>query len=307
MANLGWCYAQGRGVGQDLAEAVRWYRQGAEAGDETAVRRLWVIHAVNGLMTRVDGDSEADAAWARDQSRSLRPGLWADTPPLTGKWREITDAEARACLARLRQALLSAEVASSLEGARCRAIRGLPLSFYPDCTLLDLQFEWPDTAASSPSLMSAIVGPAGAVVLDYRSDLIQAINHELLRVDDEDAARDYLRFFCGFVAGDEGPFHIVEESDAIPILGDAQDSLPEDLQNAIVPMRALGEHVETHGYQRFDACILYSNALFKSTLKLFPSGLIEMEGEEPIASDLPIHVRRYDGPFRTLDDTVSTC
>ena len=38
--DLGECYYYGRSVGQDYAQAVKWYRKAAEQGDETAKEHL---------------------------------------------------------------------------------------------------------------------------------------------------------------------------------------------------------------------------------------------------------------------------
>ena len=43
--NLGAMYAKGRGVSQDYAEAVRWFRQSAEQGDAQAQFSLGAMYA----------------------------------------------------------------------------------------------------------------------------------------------------------------------------------------------------------------------------------------------------------------------
>jgi hypothetical protein len=40
MCSLGSLYAEGRGVARDLAEAARWYRKAADAGNAEAERAL---------------------------------------------------------------------------------------------------------------------------------------------------------------------------------------------------------------------------------------------------------------------------
>jgi TPR repeat protein len=42
--NLGVCYEKGEGVEQNLEEAIVWYSEAAKQGDETAKRRLQLIH-----------------------------------------------------------------------------------------------------------------------------------------------------------------------------------------------------------------------------------------------------------------------
>ena len=44
MFNLGVAYAHGEGVTKDVAEAVRWYRKAADAGDTKAMFNLGVLY-----------------------------------------------------------------------------------------------------------------------------------------------------------------------------------------------------------------------------------------------------------------------
>ncbi len=46
--NLGWMYANGNGVPQDDAEAVKWYKKAAEQGDADAQFNLDIMYAVGG-------------------------------------------------------------------------------------------------------------------------------------------------------------------------------------------------------------------------------------------------------------------
>ena len=43
--NLGWMYANGRGVLQDYGEAVKWFRTAAEQGNVSAQNNLGVMYA----------------------------------------------------------------------------------------------------------------------------------------------------------------------------------------------------------------------------------------------------------------------
>ena len=49
--NLGIMYAYGRGIPQDYAEALKWYRKAAEQGDARAQTNLGVMYA-NGQACR---------------------------------------------------------------------------------------------------------------------------------------------------------------------------------------------------------------------------------------------------------------
>lgn len=99
---------------------------------------------------------------------------------------------------------------------------------------------------------------------------------------------DYLRFFCFFVRGEEGPFHISE------ILSDPV--LPQDLdpptrkvfENTIHPAIYAGR--DERGFFLCDASLFYSNALFDTRFMIQPSGMVEMEDDEPVAPDLPVRI-----------------
>lgn len=95
---------------------------------------------------------------------------------------------------------------------------------------------------------------------------------------------EYLRFFCYFVRGDEGPFYIAE---------DLRDPLlPQFTENA--PLTALEGTVRPATYEgRSDgtflckAAVYYSNALFDAEFAVEPHGMVRMVNDEPIAADLP--------------------
>jgi TPR repeat protein len=67
MANLGFMYESGKGVAQDFAEATRWYRKGADAGDNRAKRNLGVMYLLGAGITRNDAEA---AKWFRDASKT---------------------------------------------------------------------------------------------------------------------------------------------------------------------------------------------------------------------------------------------
>ncbi len=76
--NLGSMYAYGRGVPQDDAEAVRWYRQAAEQGAAEAQYNLGLMHANGRGVPENDAEAvkwyrlAADQGFARAQ-HNLRP------------------------------------------------------------------------------------------------------------------------------------------------------------------------------------------------------------------------------------------
>ncbi|GHD62746.1 hypothetical protein GCM10017083_51960 [Thalassobaculum fulvum] len=98
----------------------------------------------------------------------------------------------------------------------------------------------------------------------------------------------YLRFFCFFVRGEEGPFYILE-STADPCLNPAlSPRAVEVVRNTIRPASLEGRN--GRGHFLADAVIAYSNALFIGNFGIQPTGMIDMIDDEPIAADLNARV-----------------
>jgi len=297
MGNLGYCYMTGQGVEPDPAQALAWYRKGAEAGDETARRNLRALETAQGLLAEDGGpDSEAEA-WARTTTARLNTVEWRDGPPLSGDWQELAGADALPMLAVVHGPLLALGLGEALDGLQIQRLRRSALACYPNCHLLDLQLQLP--GQGTPLLCSALVTAGGAALLDGTSPLLHAINLRLLRLGDDEVTGAYLRFFCRFVRSGEGPFQIIDDLGDIRLNTTSPASIAESLLSPIKPLQALDGDLETDGWLRFEACVLFGNGVFRAIFKVYKTGMVEMEGDEKIAADLPIQTRRYDGIFRT--------
>ena len=101
---------------------------------------------------------------------------------------------------------------------------------------------------------------------------------------------DYLRFFCFFVRGEEGPFYIAEEMDDANLPNDMDEATSGVLESVIRP--ASYEGTNEQGHYLCNAVVFYSNALFYADFAVQKSGMIEMLDDEPIAADLPSKVDR---------------
>lgn len=103
----------------------------------------------------------------------------------------------------------------------------------------------------------------------------------------EENVLDYLRFFCYFVHGDEGPFLIVEDINH-PALDTAKldDSTRKVIEGALRPTQFEGRTQE--GAFEASAMVLYGNALFSARFSMTENGMIEMIDDEPVAADLPV-------------------
>ncbi|MDD9900853.1 MAG: hypothetical protein OXT65_07735 [Alphaproteobacteria bacterium] len=103
----------------------------------------------------------------------------------------------------------------------------------------------------------------------------------------EENTLDYLRFFCYFVHGDEGPFLIVEEINHPAIDHDKlDDTRRKVLEGAL--RDAMFEGKTDAGAYEASALVLYGNALFSARFSMTENGMIEMIDDEPIAADLPV-------------------
>ncbi len=104
----------------------------------------------------------------------------------------------------------------------------------------------------------------------------------------EENVLEYLRFFCFFVRGEEGPFLITEDID--------DPDLPKDMDDktrsvvAGTAREATYEGKNEQAYFLCDGVVFYSNALFIAKFAVQPTGMIEMLDDEPIAVDLPSKV-----------------
>lgn len=106
----------------------------------------------------------------------------------------------------------------------------------------------------------------------------------------DDNVLDYLRFFCFFVRGEEGPFYVAEAMDDPNMPQDMDETTRSVVEGTIRPCTYQGKNDQ--GHFLCDAVVFYSNALFIANFSVQPTGMIEMLDDEPIAADLPVRVDR---------------
>lgn len=108
-----------------------------------------------------------------------------------------------------------------------------------------------------------------------------------IRITDDNVL-EYLRFFCFFVRGEEGPFLISENMDDAYVPKDVDEKTKLVIENTVRPASYEGKNEQ--GHFLCDAVVYYSNALFIANFAVQPGGMIEMLDDEPIAADLPVKV-----------------
>lgn len=124
--------------------------------------------------------------------------------------------------------------------------------------------------------------------LDGTSPPIHQTNADApVRINDDNVL-DYLRFFCYFVRGEDGPFLVAESMDTHGMPRDMDDTTRRAIEGTIRPASYEGKNAE--GHWLCDAIVFYSNALFMSNFAVQPTGMIEMTDDDPLAQDLPVRV-----------------
>ena len=104
----------------------------------------------------------------------------------------------------------------------------------------------------------------------------------------EENVLEYLRFFCFFVRGEEGPFLIAEDINNPDMPKNMDPKTRSVVEGTIRPATYEGRNEQ--GFYLCDGVVFYSNALFIANFAVQPSGMIEMLDDEPIATDLPVRV-----------------
>ena len=104
----------------------------------------------------------------------------------------------------------------------------------------------------------------------------------------DDNVLDYLRFFCYFVRGEEGPFLIAEEADN-PAMPQNVDAATAKAIEAVL-REATYEGKDENDFWICDAVVFYDDALFQAKFAVQPSGMIEMLEDHDLAENLGVKI-----------------
>lgn len=124
--------------------------------------------------------------------------------------------------------------------------------------------------------------------LNGTSPAIHEVNAKAPLKLNEHNVLDYLRFFCFFVRGEEGPFYLAEDlaSPYMPTMPD--QTVSSIFEGSLRPVTLEGTNEQ--GHYLCDCLVFYSNALFIANFAVQPTGMVEMLDDEPIAADLPVKI-----------------
>lgn len=159
------------------------------------------------------------------------------------------------------------------------------LPFYRQVALIRIK----DPSWDHPDLCVYFLTNKGELTrLDGTSPPIHMTNSEAPIKVTEANVLDYLKFFCFFVRGDEGPFLISEDMDSYGLPKDMDESTSRAIEATLRPATYEGKNND--GHFMCDAIVFYANALFLSNFAIQPSGMIEMLKDLPLLEDLPTRV-----------------
>jgi hypothetical protein len=170
-------------------------------------------------------------------------------------------------------------------GAETTEVAWRSLPFYEQVVLIRLR----DRTWIPENLEIFFLANQGKLTrLDGTSPPIHQTNADApIRLNDENIL-EYLRFFCFFVRGEDGPFLVSESMDTHGMPKHMDDATRKVIEGTLRPATFEGKNAE--GYWLCDAIVFYSNALFFSNFAIQPTGMIEMTDDDPLAQDLPVKV-----------------
>ena len=123
------------------------------------------------------------------------------------------------------------------------------------------------------------------VILNGKSEDIHRLNKLIPISLTSENVLDYLRFFCFFVRGKEGPFFIAEGMDIYDIPKELQDDEKEKVAKFLRPAQLTRINIR-EGFYFVVATVFYSDAIFYSDFKVYNSGMVEMLHDTPVISNL---------------------
>jgi len=123
--------------------------------------------------------------------------------------------------------------------------------------------------------------------------LIHQVNQkEVIRLND-DTVLDYLRFFCYFVRGADGPFLIVDDLNNPHLPKDMDAKTRKAIEGTV--REASIESKDPNGNYLCEGIVYYHDSLFIARFVVQTTGIIEMLEDQPVAQGL---ADKIDSPIR---------
>lgn len=204
---------------------------------------------------------------------------WSSAPFMPGNWDTI---EGRQLIKRV----LSIDGQPELQGATIHRVRELPLAFYDDGALVEVEYT---NAEGENHLTTWMVVRGDVVPLRGASTHIHETNRNApIRLTTRQQALSYLRFFTSYLEGGSGSvFRIVEYAEELHWKAGAPDDVRASVSDVLRPL-VVWEDPAKAGHWRATATLHYENAVFWAEFSVEPDGMVHMIDDAPVAADLPI-------------------
>lgn len=247
-----------------LVEALRFLLQSMANGDPNCSKFESELHGLSDKKENSAPDKN-EAEWVVPipewlpeielvVSRASLGTAWPVPPLFEAHWRELSNPDllkavrlARACFP---HDLSAEDAAAALSG------RATELPHYPGFRAIDILFQDKDLFKFSHI---ALYSAENAILINGKSSCIHKLNSgDFIENDDTETRRSplklttldeaaaYLRFFCGCVHGDEGPFTIIESSDQLRARWKGTE-MPDEIREKISALQIQPETTKKDG------------------------------------------------------------
>lgn len=160
------------------------------------------------------------------------------------------------------------------------------LGFYPNYSLVRMR-----ASSWEPKnlIWYFLVSDDEIIRLNGTSPAIHKVNEEGALSLSSDNCLDYLKFFCFFVRGDDGPFLVVTSITEEYFPESIDEAWREEVERYIVDpeIEYAGEDKEKY---RVKTNVFYGNSLFISKFIVHKTGIIDMDDDDEIVSDIPFEI-----------------
>ncbi len=163
-------------------------------------------------------------------------------------------------------------------------VRRCSLPFYRDYDWYEIE----DTGATPKRHAYYVMSDGHAYILNGSSDILHDINDESIELNQVNLFL-YLKFFCTSIHGDSGRFLVIEKASDIEWNETPDEAFLADLRDQILPPR-IKETKEEENLREWivEAEIVYETSIFTAIMKVSSNGIVTMDDDVPIATDMPI-------------------
>jgi hypothetical protein len=219
---------------------------------------------------------------------------WAAAPLIPGDWRDLPLARALPLVLNFALRSERPEVAHLFTQCWPTRVRVMRPSFYPGWLFAEVQAALPDAMIG---LCNFLYGDTAVLILDGKAEPIHKVNATgALKIDSVERATDYLRFFCSATHGGDGRFEVLEIPASVYGRGTRRSAAPDT-----VAAQATGVVVQPDGDSyAATAVIRYGIQVFKSHMRLDPSGMVEMIDDTPLG-ELDMSAEKFRAPYWVVE------